>query len=40
MNTLVRLSPKLKDNIYVDHLHFNNIGSEEMGRLIYEKILN
>lgn len=40
MNFLMRQSPKLHDNIYVDHLHFNNSGYGELGRLIYEKILN
>ncbi|MFS2223253.1 SGNH/GDSL hydrolase family protein [Pantoea sp. B65] len=39
MNILFKSSPALNDNIYVDHLHFNDLGYGEMARLIYEKVL-
>ncbi len=39
MNILLKSSPVLNDNIYIDHLHFNDPGYREMARLIHEKIL-
>ncbi|AKL41522.1 TPA: SGNH/GDSL hydrolase family protein [Serratia marcescens] len=39
MNMLMKDSPVLHENIYIDHLHFNDLGYEEMGRIIYEKVL-
>jgi len=39
MNLLMKKSPALNDNIYIDHLHFNDLGYREMGRLIYEYVL-
>lgn len=39
MNQLMQNSPVLKQNIYIDHLHFNDVGYQEMGRIIYEKVI-
>lgn len=39
MNELLRTSPVVNENIYVDHLHFNDLGYNEVGRLIHEKVL-
>ncbi|XBS70095.1 hypothetical protein ABK905_01985 [Acerihabitans sp. KWT182] len=39
MNRLMKDSPVLNQNIYIDHLHFNDAGYEEMGRIIYEKVI-
>jgi hypothetical protein len=39
MNVLMKDSPILNENIYIDHLHFNDAGYEEMGRIIYEQVI-
>lgn len=39
MNNLLKDSPVINDNIYIDHLHFNDLGYKEMGKIIYEKVI-
>ncbi|ADU72826.1 SGNH/GDSL hydrolase family protein [Pantoea sp. At-9b] len=39
MNLLMKDSPVLHENVYIDHLHFNDSGYEEMARIIHEKII-
>lgn len=39
MNELMKTSKVLEDNIYVDHLHFNDAGYIEVARLIKEHVL-
>ncbi|CTP93228.1 hypothetical protein XTPLMG728_3597 [Xanthomonas translucens pv. poae] len=38
MNALLRTSPVIHNNIYVDHLHFNDEGYGEMARLIHQAV--
>jgi len=40
MNQLMKTSPIINDNIYVDHLHFNDAGYDEVARLIDSCVIN
>lgn len=40
MNDLIKTSPIINDNIYVDHLHFNDAGYDEVARLICSRVIN